>query len=258
MKTLMKFSLTALVLFALSATASWFVVQMKKPAIATAAGEKMASAAEAGKMMGGGADMAGGSLQRTAVRAPYTPMADETVQLASSLRERLAGVRERKAQLAARQKQMELIRQDIRGERSAIDELRKQVNDEMKADDETLRAAEQKQVELEQKRQNMAGEVKDMQSRLIQMDKAESVNVQKIAGKIDLMQPDAAAKLIQQLADTGKMDTAVKMLADMKDRQAAKILSEMTDLGLAAQLVDKLKSLRPPSAGPKLTIGGPK
>jgi flagellar motility protein MotE (MotC chaperone) len=96
-----------------------------------------------------------------------------------------------------------------------------------------------------------------MQGQLIEMDKAESANVQKIAEKINLMQPEAAAKLIQQLADTGKMDTAVKMLGDMKDRQAAKILSEMTDPGLAAQLVDKLKSLRPASAKPKLTAGSP-
>ena len=230
MKTLMKFSLTALVLFALSATASWFVVQMKKPAIATAAGEKMASAAEEGKMIGRRRHAAGGSLQRTAVSPSlHAHGGRDGAAGQQPPRNDWPACAEREAELAARQKQMELIRQDIRGERSAIDELRKQVNDEMKAADETLRAAEQKQVELEQKRQNMAGEVKDMQSQLIEMDKAESANVQKIAEKIDLMQPDAAAKLIQQLADTGKMDTAVKMLADMKDRQAAKILSEMTD-----------------------------
>jgi flagellar motility protein MotE (MotC chaperone) len=254
MKMLMKFGLTALVLFALSATASWLVVQFKTPAVEPGAGEKTAGAGETAKMT---ADAGGGPLQKSSVRPPYTPMADETVQLASSLRERLAGVREREAELAARQKQMELIRQDIRGERTAIDELRKQVNEEIKAADETLRAAEQKHVELEQKQQNMADKVKDMQGRIIEMDKTESLNVQKIAEKINLMEPEAAAKLIQQMADTGKMDTAVKMLADMKDRQAAKILSEMSDPGLAAQLVDKLKSVRTAPAGPKLSVGSP-
>ena len=53
------------------------------------------------------------------------------------------------------------------------------------------------------------------------------------------------AKILQQMADTGKMDTAVKVLAAMKPAKASKVLSEMPDSSLAAQLLEKMKSLKP-------------
>src|SRR5947209_88773 len=130
MKTLITISLTALVLFSVSAAASWLWLSSKTPPAEKAtAGEK----AELGKLPSGALSAPGtsGPPQKTAVKPPFTPGTDEAVQLANNLRERLAGVREKEAELTARQKQLEIIRQDIRGERAAIDELRKQVNEEL-------------------------------------------------------------------------------------------------------------------------------
>ena len=59
----------------------------------------------------------------------------------------------------------------------------------------------------------------------------------------------SGASILQSLADTGKMDTAVKLLGLMQERQAAKVLAELNDTKLAAQLLEKLKTLRkPPTA----------
>ncbi len=53
------------------------------------------------------------------------------------------------------------------------------------------------------------------------------------------------------MADTGKMETAAKILSTMRERQAARVLSQLADSTTAVQLLEKLKSLkRPASSSP--------
>ena len=94
------------------------------------------------------------------------------------------------------------------------------------------------------KKQKMSGNVKELEDRLVKIEELESGNVQKMAEMINTMEAASAAKILQQLADTGKMETAVKLLGMMKERQAAKVLAEMSDPALAAQLLEKLKDLK--------------
>ena len=49
-----------------------------------------------------------------------------------------------------------------------------------------------------------------------------------MAGIYDKMDPEAAAQSIQQMAEKGKIDTAVTILANMRDRQAANLLRGRT------------------------------
>ena len=61
------------------------------------------------------------------------------------------------------------------------------------------------------------------------------------------------------MADSGRMDTAVRILSQMKDRQAAQVLAAIGDPALAAQLTDKVRLLRraaPAGAGSNLAPAG--
>lgn len=178
------------------------------------------------------------------VRPAYVAGVEETVQLAASLRDRAASVREREIQMAARKKQLELLQEDIRGERTAIDELRKQVAEEMKAAQEQLAGAERARAELQAERQKMDGHATQMQDQ-------EKDNIKKMGSMYDSMAPESAAKILQQMTETGKMDTAVKLLSVMKERQAAKVLAEMADPSLAAQLSEKLRGVKRSTTQPK-------
>ena len=91
----------------------------------------------------------------------------------------------------------------------------------------------------------MSGNVKELEDRLLKVEEVENGNVQKMAEMINSMESGSAAKILQQLADTGKMDTAVKLLRMMKDRQAAKVLAEMSDPALAAQLLARMQEVKP-------------
>jgi flagellar motility protein MotE (MotC chaperone) len=249
MKKLMTISLTALVLFGASAGISWWLhkgsalAEEPVPAPDEAAKSNPESSTK-NRSTASGARPAEPGLQRAAARVPYSPAAEEAVQLANGLRDRLAAVREHESQVNAREKQMELVLEDIRGERSAIDALRKTLNDELKAADDRISTIEQKRAEVEEQGKAVSTKVKEMEARVLRMGEMENGNVHKIAEVVNTMAPESTAKILQQLADTGKIDTSVKLLSCMKPAQAAKVLAELSDPGLAAQFVEKLKDLQ--------------
>ncbi len=260
MKRLLLYGFVATLLFTVSASLSLWMQGWKFPAeeAGKAAKTPPRKAAEPGAKSPGDAAPAPAEDLRPAVRPNSLPASEEAVQLANSLRDRIKAVREREEQLNARQKQLELVYQDIRGERTVLDEMRKQVNDELKALTEKLSAVERRFGDLEQEKQTVSKSVADLQKRQIDLDGVERKNIDKMASMYDSMAPESAARILQQMADSGKMDTAVKLLGQMKERQAAKVLAEIPDATLAAQLLEKLRGLKrsapaavpaPPAAG---------
>jgi flagellar motility protein MotE (MotC chaperone) len=245
MKRFIVSSLVIIVLFAMSASGSWMWRHMK------AASPEQAEDAEKtpGPTTAGHVPLAASSVAletpapKVAVRAPYMPGTEDAVQLASSLRDRMTSLREREAQATTRQKQVELIYKDIRGERAAVDELRKQVGDELKAVEAQTAKLEQRFTELEQQRQATSQQVSDLEKRQVNLEGTEKKNVEKMGDIYNSMAPESAAKILVQLANGGNMETAVKLLGVMKERQAAKVLAELPE-PMAAQMLEKLKGLK--------------
>jgi hypothetical protein len=148
-----------------------------------------------------------------------------------------------------RRLQMEVVAADLTGQMQEYDKLLKKVGAEMKQ----LMA---KQDELDAK----AVEVKEEADRtaktaaLIKTSQDggedEQANIARMAALADQMTPAGAAQIIQQLADSGKTDTAVKMIAQMKERTAAKALDAITDQTLIPALFLKLEKLKKPAPPP--------
>lgn len=253
MKKLLVIGITSLVLFIISASASYFWQQKQKNASATdAAGKDGPVSKESAKHVSAPASGASHeeSAPRAAVRPAYNPGTEEIARMTSELRSRLASVHEREEQLTARKKMIELIQEDIRGERTALDELRSQIKSELEALNEAVEGVEKQCGSLDEERQKISKTTQEMEVRIVQLQREEQDNLKKMSGMYNSMSPEVAAKILKNLADTGKMDTAVKVLGQMQERQAAKVLAELTDAGLAAQLVEKLKSLRRVPAAP--------
>jgi flagellar motility protein MotE (MotC chaperone) len=242
MKKLIAVGVIGLLLFCGSAAVSWYLGETATPEHAA---KGRAAPSPSGAARGSDTRSKTAAVppvenvdERSAVRPPYTVGADEAVRLASSLRERLGIVKDRETQLESRRKQLELVYEDIRGERGAVDALRKQLNDEVKAIEQRMSAVERVQADSVHK-------VSELQKNLVELEGAEQTNIKKMADMYDSMDPEAAAKILEQLANTAKMDTAVKLLAQMKERQAAKVLAALpADSGLAAQLLEKLKGYK--------------
>ncbi len=74
----------------------------------------------------------------------------------------------------------------------------------------------------------------------------------------DSMDGEAAAPIIKQMADSGRMELAARILAQMKERNAARLLAELSDHALAVQLVERVRALKYPNgaAGGGVSAGG--
>lgn len=249
MKTLLIVGMTSLMLFGVSASASYFWQQKQKnghdegvahaePVHKEAAHSARPSAPSASPAVSESAPT------RAAVRPAYNPGAEEIARMTNELRTRLAAVREREEQMTARKKQVELVQEDMRGERAALDELRAQVKSEVEALNDAVQNVEKQHGTLEAERQKISKNTQEMEGRVLQLQKEETANLKKMSGMYNSMSPESAARILQNLADTGKMDTAVKVLGMMQERKAAEVLTQLSDSGLAAQLVEKLKGLR--------------
>lgn len=251
MQKLVILGAAAVSLFCLSAGVSWYLRPTSHEAEKTEAAKPSAPAAESDRTAhpptaATGTASTANSL-RPAVRAPYNPEVDGALQLSANLNKQMESVKAREQALTARQKSIELAYQDIRDERTAVDELRKKL-DQALADLETKVAAmEQQAGELNEERQKTNRQSDELKKSTLEFEGREQDRIRQMAGMYDAMAPASAARILQQMADTGNMDTAVKILGMMKDRQAAKVLAEFADATVAAQLLDKLKGLKRPT-----------
>lgn len=234
MKNMILLGVVAIVLFSISAGISLFLNTSKTPVEET-------KTADTGKKSKVG-DLEG---EKPLVRPSVNSGAEDTSKLANQLRDQLSSVKDREAKLDSRQKQVEIILQDIRAEREALDRLRQQVGNELKLVAEKSSELDKKYTDIENEKKNLVKGNADLSKTRIEIDKDERMNLTKMAGLYDTMAPENAAKILQQMADGGKMDTAVKVLAQMKPAKASRVLSEMPDAALAAQLLEKMKGLKP-------------
>lgn len=175
---------------------------------------------------------------------PPAGSSEQMTKLMSRLQEREQGLKKRDEEVRRQEQRLEILMEDIRSERASFDTLRKQFNEEMKRLNEAQDTISKKSRGLEEQKEEAARLLEEMRKRQIEYEKGEKPNIAKMATITDSMEPTKAAAIIKQLADNGQMDTAVKLLSQMKERRAAQVLGEMTDMALAAQLVEKLRGVK--------------
>jgi flagellar motility protein MotE (MotC chaperone) len=188
---------------------------------------------------------------KTPIRPPFVPEAEAMAQAAARQRDKEEALKKREQQLAVKQKYLEMIFQDIKSEQTGVDELRKQLSAELEAAAKKVADVEKKSKELQQERQETKKKVDDATKTLTEYDGLETDRIKQVAGMYDTMAPESAAKILQTLAEGGNLETAIKILSHMKERQAAKILAEIRDPVLAAQMLERLKGLKKPSTPAK-------
>src|SRR4051794_19467130 len=125
MTKVVKILLVAVVLFAATGTASWFL-QQKLRADSDTARHAAEGPEKGGKGVAGSGSLSTGSAgegksPKGAIRPPFVPESEKVSQMASSLQQQLESVKAREQQLSTRQKNIELIYQDIHNEQKSLD-----------------------------------------------------------------------------------------------------------------------------------------
>lgn len=167
-------------------------------------------------------------------------------------------VRKEKDRLLKRQEQIEIVLQDVREQQEKQADLSKKVSAEQLAIKERNAELETRATALEREKtalekaaddaKKVTATVADAKKAAAEAAAAEARNLDKLVNVIEALPAEKAAQQLQEMANTGRLDTAVKLLGKMKDRQAAKVISEITDAAVATQLLDKMISARRPES----------
>ncbi|MBX9628678.1 MAG: hypothetical protein K2X82_33080 [Gemmataceae bacterium] len=221
MRSIIQLALVALVLFGVSAALSVWLNQSR-----LAETGKGAKDPEAGKSAA-----AGGKDEKAGDKAARPQPKDDKAAVPEAGPAAVAAeVRAREDRLERRQAQMDLVLRDLQAERDAVDALLRRVTAEAReaatnaARDAAAAAAAQPKVPADP-------------------DAANPEAIRKMAAMYDNMTPESAALIFKQMSDSGKLDTAVRILNQMQPRQASRVLAEI-EPQLAAQLLEKMRSLK--------------
>ncbi len=248
MNKLLIVGITSVILFGASGTASWWLQHHKEAEhtpTTTPSAKGLASSAKLDlSVLDRGKERESNESMKAAVRPPYNPGSEEISRLTAELRNRIANARENERVSAAQKKELELIQQDIRGERASIDDLRKQVKKELELVQAALAELERQHGTMKTEQGKLSKSAQELEGKSLALQKDEQENLKKMSMMYNSMPAESAAKIMRSLADNGKMDTAVKVLGMMQERQAAKVLAELGDATLAVQLLERLKGLR--------------
>jgi flagellar motility protein MotE (MotC chaperone) len=253
MKRILLYVLVPAVLFGASAGVSWW--WQRRGAGATAAtsasqagSPSSESAAESPEPAATG-ETSNPADERVAVRLSHPHQVEAAIQLMTALEKRREELRRQEETLAQRQKNLELLYNDIRAERAALDALRKQIQEEMRLLEAQAQQLEQKQQELQRHKEEVSERLKDYESSLRHFEDTERKNLEALAERVSNMAPENAAKLFEHMANSGNMDTAVKLFSLVKETRAAKILEQMPP-DLATQIIERIKLLKRPATKP--------
>jgi flagellar motility protein MotE (MotC chaperone) len=152
-----------------------------------------------------------------------------------------ASLQQREEKLKYRAAQMDLVVRDLQVQREATDAALAKVLTELK----NVGAETAKLDAL----------AKDLRDQRVQFEAGEKKNIEKIANMYDAMSPESAAPVLKEMVEKGKLDMAAKILAQMKERNAARVLEAMNDPSLETQLLARVRDLR--AAAPVTPAKGP-
>src|SRR5262249_26141571 len=157
------------------------------------------------------------------------------------LQEREQALQRRETDARKEEQRVKIVMEDVRGERAVIDTLRKQFSDELQRLNKKEVTLATTAKGLDEQKEAAKKILEEMKKRQRESGVGESASIARMASLLDSMEPERGAAIARQLAGGGKKETAVKALGLMKERQAAQLLSVMTDVTLAAELLEKLR-----------------
>ncbi len=190
-----------------------------------------------------------------ALRPLHEAETDDPVQLVLALRERLDTVKQREAKVESREDLLKLIHDDIEAEQAKVDTLRKTIDERLRRHLTEMQVSGDKdpaQKDLAEPTGEEEGVSKEKTEsapeNLAQSAAQEERNLKRMASVYDTMAPEITSEIFRQLAEDGSTETVLRLLSLMKERQAGKVLTELSKSApqLSAELTEKLRLLKPP------------
>lgn len=264
MMKLIKLMAFGMVVFGVAAGGSWFAMT-KQHAPAAAAGEPGDTASppaetahtDTGHGAGHGAAGHGSDGAHDAathaddalpvVVRPTMLTPEDILRNAMSLKAREEKLVQRERAAEQEEMRLGLVQSDLQGEQVAIEGLATDVKTEIEAANQLLSRILEEKTALDRQSAENAAELKKFEETRLEMNTVEQQNIKQLSTWIQGMDATSAAAFIKELADDGKMDVAVQMLANFEEREASKILAALNNPQLMAELAEKFRTLQRPT-----------
>jgi len=177
---------------------------------------------------------------------PRAMSAEEVFRYAASIRTRTELLQKREESLEKDRVRLKLVFDDIRGEQRELEGLQAQIDAKIQAAENLLDHVIRERERSAKEREDAKQDIEDLKKAQIEYEALEIDNLKKMSRVFQNMKSEKAAEYMRELANDGKISLVVKLLANLEEREASKILEAMDDATLVVQLIDKSRLLKRP------------
>lgn len=245
MKNFVLLGLVSLLLFSVAAGLSVWLQQSKPKEVA----EEKAAEKGAKKGLKDDTEKPAEKDKPKAKPDPVSPKGDGPLSIAAEVKDERAALKRREIRFEKEKAQQALVLEDLRVFREEVERLNKRLSDEEKKAVARATPTDPLPPAVPTAPVSPPPFAAARPTTPPKVDPNEQKNTERLAVMYEAMPPETAAKLFQEMADGGKMENAVKVLVQMRERQAGKVIAEIPDRTLAAQLVDRILEFKRPTAG---------
>ncbi len=185
---------------------------------------------------------------KTTLPVPFKPktLTDESVlKMVESIQDRETDVIEREKEILDRESRHRFILKDIQREKREYEAVVQQVQAKIEQAKQLLQTVEKRKMEIVAEQKKIELMQAEIEKRSTPQALTEQKNVKKIADWIGSMPAEDAANTFKRYANDGKLIMAARILRQIEERTAAKILTAMNDPVLVTQLLDEFKNSLP-------------
>lgn len=177
---------------------------------------------------------------------PRAMSVEEIVRYGMGLKAREESLKQREQTLQRQEAQQKMALADIQAEQKELESILQNVRSQREAAATLLQQVEAQRQQLQSDKQAAETDLKKTAEARISIDAEFRDNTKRMADWLQAMEPDKSAEILRELANNGQMETAVQMLSNFEERDAAKILESIGDTKLVSEFVEAFRSMKRP------------
>ena len=238
-------SMFAILLFTLGATAAWFYVQMvaKETADDEELSPSVASVGAADPVPRVTRVIGPGGVLPAVVRGPALD-AEEMFRLSTATAAKREQLTQYSEQLREQKLRIRAADADTKSAQREVEGTLQQIQSLMESIEKLLEETKSSVVELQKQRVETNQKADDLKKLATEAGAGVAAEMRTVAEFVQNMPPAVAAETIKEMTNDGKMDFAVQLLRNIEPRIVAKILAEIRDPPLVAEIASRFTEAR--------------
>lgn len=241
MKTILTAGIVGVVLFAISASASWYLMNQKEEPKPEVVVEEHGPEEDAGvPPIGKGVEKK--EQLPVAVRPDLPLTVDAVLQLSESIRRKELELQAREKAAEKTEQNIKLLFEDLKVERAELNAMMDGLEAKLKLAQNAVLELKQENQAMTTKAQELAKLNQDFEKKNGKGEIADEIQqrVQDTKAWFEGLEDEQAANYLRSFANNGQMDFSARLLKSMDKRKAARILAVLNDPDLVTQLFGSL------------------